>query len=104
MGVPFEIPLKATPQKLSITLAGVDYQMSVVWNASSFCWVADFASSEGVPIVAGVPFVTNADLFEQFKYLDLGGELRAQTDHAVTEPPTFLNLGVDGHLYFVANA
>jgi len=96
----FEIPLIASPQTLSIVLAGVPYQLRVVWNQANGSWVMDIADTNGVPILQGIPLVTGADLLEQFGYLNFGGSLIVQTDNAPNSVPTFKNLGDTGHLYF----
>jgi hypothetical protein len=98
---PFEIPLQPTPQNLTITMAGVQYNLYVYWNAQSVCWMVDIADVNDNPIVNGIAMVTGADLLEQFGYLGFGGQLIAQTDSDLTAPPTFQNLGSQGHLYFV---
>jgi hypothetical protein len=98
---PFEIPLSPQAQVMTITLAGIAYQVAIHWCAPMQAWVADFADTSENPILQGVPIVTGTDLLDQFAYLNFGGELIAQTDHAVDAVPTFANLGSNGHLYFV---
>lgn len=95
-----EIPLIASPQKLTISLNSVVYSLSLKWNTFLDCWVMDFGLQDGTPILSGVPMVPNVDLFEQYEYLDFGGVLVAanETDD---DPPTFTNLGDTGHLYFI---
>ena len=97
----YEIPLQATPQTLAITLAGVQYKLTVRWNNINQSWVIDVADSNGNKILSGIPMVTGADLLEQFGYLDFGGELIVQTDNDPDAVPMFTNLGDTGHLYFV---
>jgi hypothetical protein len=101
MTTPFEIPLSPQPQLLRISLNGVEYQLTFKWNTYANCWVIDVADSLGNPKLSGIYMVTGADLLEQFAYLEVGGMLLAQTDHAVDEVPTFANLGDNGHLFFV---
>ncbi len=101
MSTPFEIPTQPTPQRFTITLAGVDYRITQRWNTFSSCWVIDIADAGDTPIVSGIPLVTGADLLESFAYLDIGGQLIVQTDHDTDAVPTFDNLGSTGHLYFV---
>jgi hypothetical protein len=97
----FEIPLVSVPQTLSISLANVVYNLTVKWNDAAECWVLDIADQNSNNILTGVPLVTGADLLAQYAYLGLGGSLYASTDHDLTAPPTFTNLGDTGHLYFV---
>lgn len=97
----FEIPLDPTPQTFTITLGGTEYRLTVKWNNVSACWVLDIASTLGETIIAGIPLVTGADLLEQYKYLGIKGQLIVQTDNSLDAVPTFDNLGINGHLYFV---
>lgn len=97
----YEVPLQATPQTLAISLAGVQYNLLIVWNEQNNAWTIDILDVNGNPLVQGIPMVTGADLLEQFGYLNFGGQLVAQTDNDITAPPTFQNLGATGHLYFI---
>jgi len=101
MSTAFEVPLINRAQRLSVTLNQVTYIVTVVWNTAANCWVADFADEDGNPLLQGVPLVANVDLFQQFDYLDFGGQLVSQTDHSPDTPPTYSNLGTTGHLYYV---
>lgn len=98
---PHLMPLAAGPQTLSITLAGVVYNLNVYWCRPAQSWMLDIADSSGNPLVNGIPLITGADLLEQYAYLDFGGELIVQTDNNALLPPTFDNLGTTGNLYFV---
>lgn len=97
-----EIPLQPTPQKLGVTLNGVDYQLLVVWNDQNQSWVMDIMDSGSNPIAMGLPLVTANDLLEQFEYLGINGQMLVQTDFNTTQVPTFFNLGQTAHLYFVS--
>lgn len=95
-----EIPLKAQPQTFLITLADAQYRLTVKWCDASSAWTFDLDTAQGTHILAGIPLVTGRDLLEAFAYLNLGGALWASTDHDPATPPTFENLGAQGHLYF----
>jgi hypothetical protein len=97
----FEIPLSPAPQTFSISLSGVDYQLTVRWNVVAAAWTLDVADTAGEPIVVGIPIVTGVDLLEQYAYLNLGGKLIAQSDNTPDAVPTFANLGAGGRLYWV---
>jgi hypothetical protein len=101
---PYLIPLLPTPQTLSITLAGVQYNLSVWWNNVSQNWMIDIFDINNNPIVTGIPMVTGVDLLEQFGYLGFGGQLIAQTTNDPDVVPTFADLGSTGNLYFVVPA
>jgi hypothetical protein len=99
-----EIPLSATPQTLSITLGGVNYNLKVMYrNAANGQggWTLDIADASSNPIVCGIPLVTGANLLEQYGYLGFPGELWVATDGNPTDAPTFENLGTLSHLYFL---
>ncbi len=98
----FEIPLRPTPQTFRVQLAGVTYQFALRWlEAEGGGWVLDIVDANGGPLVFGVPLVTGANLLAQYRHLGFGGGLYVQTDHDPDVPPTFENLGVTSHLYFV---
>ena len=97
----FEIPLSPSPQTFRIVLAGVSYQMRLVWNAVSESWVLNIADASGVDILTGVPLVTGVDLLAPYGYLNFGGSLIAETDGDPLQPPSRSNLGDSGKLYFI---
>ena len=104
MTTPFRVPLvPAQPQRLSLSMAGTIYQLTLKWCAPARCWVLDIADSASEPIVTGIPLVTGASLLEQYGYLGIGGALVPQTDHDANAVPTFDNLGDTGNLYFVTS-
>jgi len=98
---PYLIPLQAMPQTLQITLAGVQYQLTVKWNDANQSWILDIGDSSANPIVTGIPIVTGTDLLAPFAYLNFGGQLIAQTTNDTDAVPTFENLGTAGNLYFL---
>lgn len=98
----YEIPLTPTPQRFTVTLGGVSYQISVkYYHADMGGWVLDIADDAGAPLVNGIPLVTGCNLLEQFDYLGFAGELRVQTSADPDAVPTWGNLGVQSHLYWV---
>lgn len=103
--IPYEIPLTPARQKFRIQLGGVTYTLTFSWNnAPTGGWVVDIADANEVPIVAGLPLITGADLLEQFAYLGIGGQLIVQSDFDVNAVPTYQNLGLTSHLYFLTSA
>ena len=98
----YEIPLTAEPQKFSISLSGVVYQINLYWNVPNQIWTVDISDNLGNLIVAGIPLVANSDLLAQYQYLNFRGKLFVQTDSSQTTPPNYKNLGSTGHVYFVA--
>ena len=99
----FEIPLETgVPQQLSITLGGVDYQLTLKYrDAIEGGWVLDIADSIGTPIVQGIPLVTGTNLLEQYAHLGFNGRLWVQTVNDADAVPTFDNLGDGAKLYWV---
>lgn len=102
MTTPYEIPLSPDPQTFRIQLAGVDYSVTVVWNAQALCWVMDLSlAGGGDALIQGCPLVTGLDLLAQYRHLGIGGSLVVQTDYDSDAVPTLDNLGITGRLYFV---
>lgn len=98
----YEIPLTPTPQSFGITLSQVDYRMTVKWaDAPGGGWIADIATVDGTPIINGIPLVTGANLLAGYEYLGFTGTLAVQTDHDTDAVPTFNNLGLTSHLFFI---
>lgn len=97
----YEIPLAPNAQRFNITLAGVVYQLTLIWRTGDMGgWFIDIASSAGVPILQGVPLVTGADLLAQYPDLGFGGTLTVATDSTPDAVPTYGNLGQASHVYF----
>lgn len=99
---PYEIPFSAQAETFQIVMLGVMYNITSHWSAPAGCWLLDIASGAGVPIITSIPVITGTDLLEQHSYLGFGGGLRVQSDSAPDEVPTFVSLGVSGHVYFIA--
>lgn len=102
MTTAYEIPLTpATPQQLTVSLAGTQRRLTVRWCEPAAAWVLDVANVDGTVVLSGVPLVTGVDLLGQYGYLNLGGSLVCQTDGDPNAVPTFDNLGTISHLYFL---
>jgi len=97
----YEIPLEPAAQTFQIALAGVTYSITLWWSTTAQCWNINIADANNVPIVNSIPLVTGTDLLLPFEYLNFGGQLVCQTDHAPDAVPTYDNLGTTGHVYFV---
>jgi hypothetical protein len=98
----FEIPLISVPQQVQVELVGISYLFTVTWCDPIQCWTMDIAlASSGAFLVRGIPLVTGADLLAQFVYLGIPGQLIVQSDNDTLAQPTFSNLGVTAHLYFI---
>lgn len=98
----FEIPLSPQPQTFDIQLVNTTYRLTFYWNnAPSGGWMLDVADSNDVPLISGIAVVTGANLLEQYDYIMIGGALQVQTDFDLNAVPTFQNLGVTSHIYFI---
>ncbi|MBJ9732512.1 MULTISPECIES: phage baseplate plug protein [Burkholderia] len=99
-----EIPLTPDPQTFTLTLSGIDYQMTIqyreAWGAG---WILDVADASGNPLVSGIPLVTGTDLLGQYAYLGFGGRLWVQGAADPDEIPTFDDLGVGSKVYWVTD-
>jgi len=86
---------------------GLSYTLYFKWNTVTLCWVLDIYAADGrTPVINGIAIVTGADLLEQFGYLSLGAFTMLQTTTvgpfvSPDSVPTFLNLGIDGHVFLV---
>jgi hypothetical protein len=102
-----EIPLQPSQnQFLQTTLNGITFGLQVTWRdaTNNPGWVLDLFDSNDNPLVRGMPLVTGADLMEQHQADVPGGfpgQLWVQSDFDPQAIPTFDNLGVTSHLYFI---
>lgn len=100
-----EIPLIVGPQRLSIRLNDVIYQMRITWNdADMGGYFFDLGAEDGTLLIAGHPLVTGADLLAQYGYLGIGGKLVVTTDRGAGDLPTYDGLGATSHLFFIPDA
>ena len=96
----YEIPLKPNSQSFAIALAGVTYNLTLIWNSILVSWVLDIADVNKNPILQGIPLVTGTDLLAPFSYLNFGGTLTCSTDNNADAIPTYNDLGSTSHLIF----
>lgn len=99
MTVIAEIPLTADNQTFSISLAGSDYRMQILWRESFWC--LDINDASNSPVICGIPLLTGYDLLKQYAWLDLGFELHVLCDVSGQENPTQTDMGTLSHLYVV---
>ncbi|MCA7953849.1 hypothetical protein LGM43_26630 [Burkholderia seminalis] len=97
----YEIPFSADSQVFKVSLAGVIYQLTVQWQNAIGQWLLDIADANDNPLVSGLPLVTGVDLLGQYGYLGFDGGLWVQGADDPDDLPTYDNLGVGSHLYFV---
>jgi len=100
----YEIPLTPDPQTFTVTLSGVIYQLTVQYRAAGGTgWILDVADASGNLLVSGIPLVTGTDLLGQFGYLGFGGRLWVQGAASPDDVPTFDDLGVGSHVFWVTD-
>jgi hypothetical protein len=97
----FEVPLVPVPQSFLISLSSVTYKLNLYWCWPAACWMLNVYDDQGNERLLGCPLVTGSDLLAQFEYLGIPGHLTVQTDHDTLAMPTFTNLGVEAHLYYI---
>ena len=102
MSTAFEIPLSPSAQSFFLRLANTTYRIDMRWSSPSACWLMDFSTEQEAPLLMGLAVVTGADLLAQFAYLGFKGGLIVMTEGDPDAVPTFLNLGIDGNVYFLA--
>lgn len=101
MSTPFEIPLLSVPQKFSVSLNSVTYNMTLRWNSFGQFWCLDIYDQNDGPILCGVPLIPGVDLLAPYGYMNFGGQLVVQSDFDPGAAPTSDNLGTQSHLFFV---
>lgn len=94
------IPLANVPQQFTVDLAGIVYTLTSKWNDMAQCWYLDMADEAQNSIVAGMPFITGADMLSGLSYLGIEGALIVYTNGEPSAVPTLDNLGSDSNLYF----
>ncbi|VVD75620.1 bacteriophage protein [Pandoraea aquatica] len=100
----YEIPFSPTPQAFRVTLSGVEYTLTVQYRAADNAgWMLDIADANGAPILGGLPLVTGTDLLAPYAYLGLGGRLWVQGAGHPDNTPTFDDLGVGSHVFWVTD-
>lgn len=100
----FEIPLSPEPQRFTITLGGVDYRLTVQYRkAGGAGWVLDIADASNQPLISGLPLVTGVDLLAQYRHLQFGGRLWVQGAENPDDVPTYDDLGIGSHVFWVTD-
>jgi hypothetical protein len=98
----FLIPFSNAPQEFSISIDSREITIFQRWNEFSNCWVIDISDTlTSASLIAGLPLVTGADLFEPFPELGLSGSLLVYTDGNSSAVPTLDNLGQDANVYYL---
>ncbi|MNT70290.1 hypothetical protein D3C72_2086560 [compost metagenome] len=64
----------------------------------------DIADANNAPLVSGIPLVTGVDLLAQFRHLGFAGRLWVQGADNPDDVPTYEDLGIGSHLYWVTDA
>lgn len=100
----FSIPLSNIPQTFGISLANVNYNLTVKWNdADEAGWILDIADEDNNYLAAGLPLITGADILDGLNYLGINGSLVIYTDGDESAVPTLDDLGADSNLFFVTD-
>lgn len=82
-------------------LGAKSYVLVLSWNHIANSWNLDIADYNNNPLINGIALVAGLNLLEQYKYMNFGGVLFAESLAAPFIPPTYENLGKEGKLYFV---
>lgn len=99
----FEIPLNPQAQSFRVSLAGVQYTLTLTWRTDvQGGWVLDIGDAQNNPLIQGIALVTGADLLAQYAYVGIKGKLIVQSD-GQNLAPTYAGLGTTSKLYFVPN-
>jgi hypothetical protein len=100
----FRIPLRNTPQRFEIELAGRSFIMIVRWNPAMPNWVMCLLDGETESVLLNcLPFTTGEDLLSQFRHVGIEGSFTVVTDGDEFATPTLENLGSEANLYYVVD-
>ncbi|EHL08971.1 hypothetical protein HMPREF0322_00394 [Desulfitobacterium hafniense DP7] len=95
------IPLTTDPdQNFSVTIP-IDgknrpFKLRVAYNRPGNVWLMSiYNGTTGALIIEGVPLVCGIDLFEQYRYLDLGSAIILNIGNTTMDNPDDTCLGVD---------
>ena len=98
----YSIPLTNGPQRFRIQLLNTVYQFVLIWrDTPGGGWFLDINKADGTPIVAGIAFVTGADLLAPYKHLNIGGSLYVYTPGDIYQDPGYNDLGTKTSLIFI---
>ncbi|MCA8249266.1 hypothetical protein LGN12_19065 [Burkholderia multivorans] len=98
----YEVPLSADVQTFNISLSGTIYRLTLVYRGPAG-WVLDIADASDNPLVSGIPLVTGVDLLAQYKHLGFQGRLWVQGAENPDDVPTFEDLGIGSHVFWVTD-
>jgi hypothetical protein len=97
----YQVPLSPRPQRLSVTLLGVTFNLRTRWSNAGNCWLLDLSDVDMNPLIGSIPLVTGADLLEQYGYLGIGGGFFVQNTSGPPDTvPGFTELGTTSQLIF----
>jgi len=99
----YKIPLDNVPQRFSIDIVAVTYNIVCRWN-ESIGWNLDISDADNVPLICCLPLVVGTDLLGQYAHIGIGASMIVYTDGAQYEPPTLDNLGTESNLYLLVTA
>jgi len=98
----FNIPFVNTNQIFRITLNGQNLIVTCVWNQELPTWVVSIQNANNQAyIVTGVALVTGVNLFMQFYYTGLSGDLVVYTNGNPGALPTFDSLGNETSVFYI---
>jgi hypothetical protein len=101
----FKLPLNAFElpfYTFGITLAGVQYFMTMRYNSRADRWFLDVADSQRTPVVTGLPLLVDRRLLQQYPTLPVPyGELIVTDDSGRDLDPTIQSFINDHSLIFL---
>lgn len=101
----FSIPFVNTNQIFNITLNGQNLIVTCVWNQELPTWVVSIQDANTKAyIVTGVALVTGVNLFMQFYYTGLSGDLVVYTKGDPSALPTFDSLGNETKVLYITRS
>ena len=101
----FVIPFVNTNQTFNITLNWQNLIVTCVWNQELPTWVISIQNANTQNyIVTGVALVTGVNLFRQFYYTGLVGDLVVYTKGDPGALPTFESLGNETQVLYITRS
>lgn len=97
----FEIPTVPGAQKLSTTLSGIIYNMTLRYNRQLPGWILDVDDISGNPLARGIAAVCGVDLVNQLTSLGFPGAIMVQDSTNAQIDLSYDSLGTTGGVFYI---
>lgn len=100
----YRIPLSSNQQIFEIDLKSKTYRLRNYFNKFMGTWCIDLMDENGKDIIKCQPLVTGSNIFDQYRYLGIGGIFLVLTDGDYDHLPDLDELGTTTNVYFLMEA